>query len=130
MGMQDNPLVGDYTKGISKDTVGYFKALDMRISREKADPRKVALDFTNPLFAMLEGPVDPMGLDRHGKIVAPRQAHIQAPVKRGSDAGNSVKVTASHKKPAWRTVSLSNLSLEMAQKVNELPRGKSKTGRR
>lgn len=120
MGMQDNPLVGDYTKGISKDTVGYFKALDMRISREKADPRKVALDFTNPLFAMLEGPVDPMRLDRHGKI----HPQVEAPVKRGEDAGNSVKVTDSHKKPGWRTVQLLDLALEMGVEVHELPSGK------
>lgn len=43
-GMGDNPLVGEYTKGISKGH-SYFVALDRRIKREKADPKHVVSDL-------------------------------------------------------------------------------------
>ena len=43
-GMGDNPLVGDYTKGISKG-VGYFEALDRRIRAEKYDAKRIVGDL-------------------------------------------------------------------------------------
>lgn len=43
-GMGDNPLVGEYTKGISKGR-DYFVALDARIKREKYDPKVIVSDL-------------------------------------------------------------------------------------
>lgn len=53
-------MVGEYTKGVSSNPKRYFDALDRRVRREKADPKKVVLDLQNPLFAMIRGPVIPL----------------------------------------------------------------------
>ena len=43
-GMCDNPLVGDYTKGISKGRE-YFVELDRRFRREKVNPKRFVSDL-------------------------------------------------------------------------------------
>lgn len=43
-GMGDNPLVGEYTKGISKGG-DYFAKLDARCKREKFDARMIVNDL-------------------------------------------------------------------------------------
>lgn len=77
-GMGDNPLVGDYTKGISKGPV-YFAALENRIRREKANPKGVAADLQMGLFRdlnpLLASHVKRSGLGRFG----PKKALESAP---------------------------------------------------
>lgn len=48
--MTDNPLVGDYSKGISKDGVAYFRNLEMRALFEKARLSPIAMDMQMGLF--------------------------------------------------------------------------------
>ena len=106
MGMQDNPLVGEYTKGVSSNSKRYFDNLDSRIRREKVSPKPIVMDLANPLFAMIKGPVDPMGLDRFvRKTVA--QKIGKAPPKR-------VELPKKEAKKRWRTVSLAELSTALS----------------
>ena len=120
MGMQDNPLVGDYTKGVSKNTVQYFTGLQRRAEREKTSVRGLALDMGNPLFAMLRGPVDPLGLDQKGRVKRPLEApkvlkNVDNFVKKGPEKGT---------KKAWKTVDLADLRAEFAQAKRKASRPK------
>jgi hypothetical protein len=118
--MQDNPLVGDYTKGVSKNTVQYFKGLQRRAEREKTSVRGLALDMGNPLFAMLRGPVDPLGLDQNGRV---RQ--VRETVKKVKNVDKSVdKATVKGAKKGWKTVNLADLRAEFAQAKRNASRPK------
>lgn len=57
-GMGDNPLVGEYTKGISKGP-GYFQQLERRILAEKFDARFVAQDMRLGLFRDMDPKIAP-----------------------------------------------------------------------
>lgn len=69
-GMNDNPLVGDYTKGISKDGVAYFRNLEMRALYEHARLSPIARDMQMGLFRAqketLNRSVAATGLGRFG----------------------------------------------------------------
>ena len=105
MGMQDNPLVGDYTKGVSKNTHQYFTGLVRRAQREKAPIRGIGIDLGNPLFAIISAPLDPLSM--LAQPVDKCQERVSAPVK--SDAPI---VTASTKK-SWKKVDLADLRAEL-----------------
>jgi hypothetical protein len=74
-GMSDNPLVGDYTKGISKGRQ-YFVELRTRFFLEKADLKHVTLDLQMGLFkeakAFTDAFVKLNHLDRFGPVPVPK----------------------------------------------------------
>jgi hypothetical protein len=80
-GMGDNPLVGEYTKGISKGP-GYFAALDQRCKREKFDPKRIVSDLEMGLIrdqkAFVERSILQSGLGRFG----PKIEAISVPSKK------------------------------------------------
>lgn len=51
----ENPMTGDYTKGISRDS-DYFSKLARRFAKEKEIVRPLFLDLQNPLLKMLNAP--------------------------------------------------------------------------
>lgn len=110
MGMQDNPLVGDYTKGISKNTVAYFEGLERRARREKTPLSKIAFDLGNPLFDIIKAPLDPL------KMLARPVDKSPEPVQEMVTKPEPV-VTSGGKK-RWEKVALADLraALGMPQK--------------
>lgn len=94
-GMSDNPLVGDYTKGISKGRE-YFDNLRRRINAEKADPKVIASDLRD--FLGMNARV--ATTVRASSSFAPRQP--QNPPPQQARAG-------------WKKVSLAELALQFKQ---------------
>lgn len=90
-GMCDNPLVGDYSKGISKGPA-YFRALDLRIRREKYNPKRLVSDLEMGLIrdqkARVALSVSLTGLGRFGPktqvlgVVKPTSFKTKVPKKR------------------------------------------------
>ncbi len=83
-GMSDNPLVGDYTKGISKGPE-YLQKLEQRVRREKGDMKAVARDLQMDIMRKMPLLVAfiamPGGLDRFGgAILAERTVVAHCPV--------------------------------------------------
>lgn len=106
-GMGDNPLVGDYTKGISKGGK-YFHDLRARIIREKAPARAVFRDLQfglfqemDRMFALAE---KANGLDRKPVKSDPKSVSKQIPV------GNFNDKTVNNS-PRWRVATRKDLAL-------------------
>lgn len=94
-GMSDNPLVGDYTKGISKGRE-YFENLRRRINDEKADPKLIASDLR-----------DFLGMNA--------RAATTVRVSSAFSVKNAPKTAPEQAKTGWKTVSLEELSLRFKQ---------------
>lgn len=79
-GMGDNPLVGEYTKGISKGAA-YFHALDARIKREKASPKGVLSDLEMGLIRdqklRIQQSISLTGLGRFGPKTEPKTVAVK-----------------------------------------------------
>jgi hypothetical protein len=96
MGMADNPLIGDYTKGIAKGAQ-YFANLQARARRERFPLRKIAQDLQNPLLQMIQKRTTVAELiPRHLDQLA-RPKAVDLPVDKS-------------KKRAWKTVTISELA--------------------
>lgn len=117
MGMQDNPLVGDYTKGISKNTVAYFEGLERRARREKAPLSSIAFDLGNPLFDIIKAPLDPLAM-----LKRPVDNSVAAPVTGGE---SHPEIVTSSAKKAWKKVALADLRAELG-----LPEKQHRVGRK
>lgn len=78
-GMGDNPLVGEYTKGISKGRQ-YWVDLDARIKREKFNPKSLVPDLSMGLFTEQKRFLDSItkltGSGRFGPVVQPVPATV------------------------------------------------------
>lgn len=102
-GMGDNPLIGDYTKGISKGRE-YFVALDRRIKREKADPVLIVIDLQMGLFQvadrMRETSILASGRGRFGPVSVAKQAPV---------------IVQKQRAPKWKKVNLAELKLHIKQ---------------
>lgn len=90
-GMSDNPLVGDYTKGISKGRE-YFDNLRRRINAEKADPKVIASDLR-----------DFLGMNARVATTV-RASSVSAPIPAQKQA-----------RTGWKKVSLAELALQFKQ---------------
>jgi hypothetical protein len=101
MGMQDNPLVGDYTKGISKNTVAYFEGLERRARREKAPLSSIAFDLGNPLFGIIKAPLDPL------KMLARPVDKSPEPVVQVVESNQPIVTSGTKKR--WEKVALGDL---------------------
>lgn len=98
-GMGDNPLVGDYTKGISKGRE-YFVALQRRINAEKANPKVIVSDLQMGLLRELnrtrDDSVARTGLGRFGAKIAEKvmpETHALVPksnAKAALSKGNKI----------------------------------------
>ncbi len=111
-GMCNNPLIGDYTKGISRGP-GYFKALDQRIMREKADPKVIVLDLQMGLFRdqarAVARSVSATGLGRFGpKVVLKNTSKIESK--------QQTKLPKLQCKK-WEKVALQDLFVELKQRA-------------
>lgn len=84
-GMGDNPLVGDYTKGISKGH-SYFVALNARCMAEKFDPKRIVSDLEMGLIrdqkARVQRSISQSGLGGFGPKTAFSSVAIQKQIVR------------------------------------------------
>lgn len=107
--MSDNPLVGDYTKGVSKNSHAYFVALERRARAEKYAISKMKIDFENPLFSMLRAPLDPLKmLEGRDRISAP--APVSVPKKEAEKSHKRDPEMGRKGSKKWVKVALADLS--------------------
>lgn len=118
MGMQDNPLVGEYTKGISKGPE-YFANLQRRAAREKEPLRPIALDLANPLFAMIKAPVAPLALGKNniGKTVT-KKFCANSPVDKSVDNCVDNFFPLPKKQAKWRKLNAGLAELATAMRLS------------
>ncbi len=87
-GMSDNPLVGEYTKGISKGHA-YFVALDARCKREKFNAERIVSDLEMGLIrdqkARVALSISLSGLGRFAPKVEQKASELVRPIARRVD---------------------------------------------
>jgi hypothetical protein len=109
MSMLDNPLVGEYTKGISRGA-RYFVDLERRIRAEKVPMKPFAEDLQSELFRKVTDILSTGGQDRSGARSARFSSQKEGSESCKAETKTEPEKTGNRRLNRWKRVQLDNLS--------------------